>query len=117
MGRYPDRSLAGSTVLGIEQRPDSPFEPSENGCPGAWYRSPFIDSIWPFTRRRTKDGGRVPNPKFDAADWLVQEAVACYEQEEERAIAYVNEVAAQRMKAERDKDKDKPPPRGRKSRR
>jgi hypothetical protein len=112
MGHYPDRTLAGTTVLGVPQFPDSPFEPPENGCPGAWYRSPFIDSLWPFMRRRTKGGGRVPNPKFDSADWFVQEAVAYYEQEEERCIAYIREIEATRAQAAKAKTEPEPPPRG-----
>lgn len=114
MGHYPDRQLAGTTVLGVAQRPESPFEPPENGCPGAWYRSPFIDSVWPYMRRRTEAGGRVSNPRFDSADWLVQAAVLLQEVEEERAIGYVRDIAMQRAKP----DEPRPPlPRGTRRRR
>ena len=100
MGRYPDKRLAGSTVLGLEQRTATPFEEPSAGCPGGYYRTPFIDSVWPYTRRRTKDGGRVPNPRFDAAPRIVHEAVLALEVEEERWHAFIeNEIAERERKA------------------
>lgn len=101
-GRYPDRSVR--EVLGYPVGPDGipyerlPEDPAD-GCPGAWYRTPFIDSVDPYARRRTRDGGRVRNPRFDGADWLIQEAVLYLEDEEERAIAYAEKVQADRIEA------------------
>jgi hypothetical protein len=117
MGRYPDPSLAGTEVLGIPQRPGSPFEPPENGCPGAWYRSPFIDSLWPFMRRRIPGGGREDNPRFKRAHWLIQDAVMHYEIEEERAIRYLEEIAETRARKPTEPTPAQPRGPGRKRRR
>jgi len=96
MGRYPDKRLAGAKVLGLEQRTDTPFEDPALGCPGGYYRTAFVDSVWPYTRRRTTAGGRVPNPRFDSAPPLVQQAVMALENEEERWHAFVDAEAAKR---------------------
>lgn len=104
-GRYPDRSVrtifghpvsqTGHNGISIERLPEDPAD----GCPGAWYRTPLIDCVDAYARRRTRDGGRVTNPRFDAADWLIQEAVLYLEDEEERAIAYAEKVQADRIEA------------------
>jgi hypothetical protein len=117
MGRYPDPSLAGSEVLGIPQNPATPYEPPENGCPGAWYRTPFIDSIWPFTRRRLPGGGRVDNPKFTDAHWLIRDAVRSLEVEEERAQFYLDKIAEDRAREAAPPREDPPPRGGRRKRR
>ena len=88
MGRHPDRSLHGKLELGREVNWERPLEASCDGCPGSWYRTPFVDDIAPYLRRRSEGGARVPNPRFDQADWLVQDAAMYYEEEEERLIAY-----------------------------
>jgi len=87
MGRYPDKKLAGQRVLDIPLNWSVPLEDPSLGCPGAWYRTPWIDSLDKYLRRRTQDGGRIPNPRFDRADWQIQEAVMVFEQEQDRAIA------------------------------
>jgi len=88
MGRHPDRSLAGKSNLGRSVNWEQPFEDECDGCPGGWYRTAFIDSLDPYFRRRTGEGARVPNPRFDEADRLVQDAVMCFEEEQERLLAY-----------------------------
>jgi len=108
MGRDPLGPDDATTELGIELDPAEPFEPSANGCPGAWYRAAFVDSVWPLTRRRDGNGGRIQNPRFDSADWQAQEAALYFEAEEERALAYLErkrfEVqAAMDRKAERER--------------
>lgn len=111
MGRYPDQSLAGTLVLGVPQKVETPYEPPENGCPGAWYRSPFIDSLFPYMRRRTSDGGRVQNPRFDSAHWQTQNAILEFETEEERAHAYAQQVSAD-FAAQMNAPDETPPARG-----
>lgn len=98
IGGYPDRSLHGKRYLGVIVQWEHPIEPPEVGCPGAWYRSPFIDSLYPYMRRRTSVGDRVQNPRFDAADWRIQEAVMYLEAEQERWHAHVNDVQFERSK-------------------
>ena len=98
-GRFEDPSLAGKHELGVPQNPARPLEAAGDGCPGGWYRSPFVDSVIHYQRRRTEGGGRVPNPFFDRAPWQVQAAVLYLEQEEERWAAYREEINAARRRA------------------
>lgn len=102
MGRYRDRSLKGEKVLGLDQRPETPFEDPAIGCPGAWYRTPFVDSIFPFLRHRTREGGRVDNPAFTRADWQTQQAVMQFELEEERALAFIESAIADKARKDHD---------------
>lgn len=55
-----------------------PFEDIANeGCPGAWYRTPFIESLLRYRRRPCDGGGRVANPLLDrCADEWILDAVA-----------------------------------------
>ena len=105
MGRYPDKSLSGSTVLGLPQVHSRPWEDPEHGCPGAYYRVTLVDDLWPLLRRRTRDGGRVPNPAFDRAHWTAQQAVMHLEHEEERWHAYIEAEQARRASVELEKAK------------
>lgn len=55
-----------------------PHEDIENdGCPGAWYRTAFVQSLLRYRRRPCEGGGRVSNPLLDrcADEWLL-DAVA-----------------------------------------
>lgn len=80
------------------------------GCPGAWYRTPYVDSLvfadghTRYYRRRTRGGGRAQNPLFDAADWQVQRAILYLEAEEDRCADYVERVGAEHRIAELEKD-------------
>ena len=84
MGRPRDHANAGKT-------PDwaAPCEPiDETGCPGAWYRTPFLRSLDRFYRRRTEGGGRIENPVLSRCDDpLVIEAVMLLEAHEDAAHA------------------------------
>lgn len=62
---------------GAEQHP--PEDP-EDGCPGAWYRTPWVASVLRYRRRPDGNGGRVPSRLYDTcADELVLEAVELLE--------------------------------------
>jgi hypothetical protein len=107
MGRHPDRSLAGTRVLGLPQNWQAPYEDPKNGCPGAWYRTRFVDSVVRYARRRTDAGARVPNRRLERTDdWLIHDAVAHLELEEERALAHFKRLEVERLRAQ----PNKPPP-------
>ena len=58
---------------GAEAKPPENIE--DEGCPGAWYRSPFVDSLLRYRRRPTEGGGRLTNLFLDRCqDDLVLEA-------------------------------------------
>jgi len=97
-GRHPDRKIEGSKELGIPVYWEHPIEPAADGCPAGWARSPYVDSVWRYVRRRTQDGNRVPNPFFDRAPWQVQEAAMTFEDEQERWQSYRQEVDADRWR-------------------
>jgi len=109
MGRHPDRSLAGSLNLGRSVNWEQPFEDECQGCPGGWYRTRFIDSLDPYFRRRTGEGARVPNPRFDSADWIIQSAVMYFEGEQERLIAYRDYLADKHREKEAAKSEPQRP--------
>lgn len=84
MGRY---SLTPGTETedGMRVHWRYPAERPEAGCPGGWYRSRFVYSLWPFLRMRAEGGQRVPNPFFDRCDDdLVLALVLHHEHEQER---------------------------------
>lgn len=56
------------------------------GCPGAWYRTPFVASVLRYYRRAVDGRGRIPNPTFDQTeDWLIHEAIQDLEAWEDAA--------------------------------
>lgn len=67
----------------------APCEPiADMGCPGAWYRTPFMRSLDRYYRRRTEGGGRVENPALARCDDpLVLEAIQTLEAHEDAAHA------------------------------
>ena len=67
----------------------APVEPIEEmGCPGAWYRAGFVDSVLRYYRRRDDNGNRIENPRLtQCRDPLVIEAVLLLEAYEDSAIA------------------------------
>jgi hypothetical protein len=98
IGRYPDKRLHGQKYLGVGFTWKKPFDPPEAGCPGAYYHgSPYIRSLAPYLRHRDRNGGRVPNPLFEGASRTIQLHVLTYEHHEERAIAYAEQVADDRL--------------------
>lgn len=75
-------------------------EPSE-GCPGGWIRSEIVESLMPYIRRRTEQGGRVQNMRLDQCDdRLVMDAVLYFEQCEERRIGYQQSLISQKMRSQ-----------------
>lgn len=84
------------------QSPDwwkEPPDPIEDGCPAGWMISPFARSLRPYLRRREDNGGRVPNPRFDALDDRVaQDAVLAFEEHQEHLVAYRSAQVTKRIK-------------------
>jgi hypothetical protein len=79
--------------------PSAPPEDPGEGCPGAWYRNPFIDSVIPYLRRRDQNGARVQNHRLDRCDdRLIVDAVYMVEQHQERAHSRDAELFRERMK-------------------
>ena len=79
---------------------DKPCEARGDGCPGGWYRTPFVDSVIPYLRRRIDGGGRVSSPAFERADHLVQAAAFHVEHEEERWHGEIAALLAERADKE-----------------
>ena len=105
-GRWPDRRLDGRKEIdAIRVDPDEPIEPAADGCPAAWARSPFCDSVYPYARRRTEGGDRVDRPLFSSAPWQVQEAAEYLEAEQERWREYRAEVDHRRWQLANDRKK------------
>ena len=75
---------------------DNPPESPEDGCPGAWYRSPFAVSVSKYLRQSDANGGRVENLLLRDADRFVIEAVTHYERESARHQAHWYEVDARK---------------------
>ena len=82
MGRPRDHLNVGKT-----QDWAQPYEPiAETGCPGAWYRTPWMRSLDRYYRRRTESGDRIDNPALTRCeDPLVLEAVQALEAFEDAA--------------------------------
>jgi hypothetical protein len=107
MGRYASKPLDALVQLGLRNKPGKPREDIEDGCPGAWYRTAYVDSVDRYTRARTKGGGRVHSPPFNDAPWQVQSAVLYLESEQERCIRFVDGIAADRLEAAMKRDERK----------
>lgn len=66
----------------------------ETGCPGAWYRTAFVDSILRYYRRCDRNGNRIENPLLTRCDdELVLEAVRTLEAYEDNAAAEAEAAA------------------------
>lgn len=65
----------------------------EAGCPGAWYRSRFADSLRPFLRRRGRDDPRRDvNPLLSPrTPTHILDALRLYEAHEDAAFARLHE--------------------------
>lgn len=79
-------------VVSMEGRPINPRQPPEDpddGCPGGWYRSRFVLSIYPYLRRRTEHGDRVINMLLDRTeDELLLQWVQHVEDQQEAWESY-----------------------------
>jgi hypothetical protein len=94
MGRAPAR-MADKPVGVRQWNPKRPTEDPADGCPGGWYRSRFVDSVWPYLRRRDENGNRVANPLLDRCDDDLIIALVLYaEHEDERWWAHRSRVEA-----------------------
>ncbi len=82
---------------------DKPYERiDETGCPGAWYRTAFVDSLLRYYRPRDRNGGRIENPLLSrCTDELVLEAIRVLESYETAAS---NEAEAAAIRAAKRKD-------------
>lgn len=82
MGRPRDYSREGKGDWA------APCEPiAEMGCPGAHYRTGWVESVLRYYRRRDDHGNRVENPLLaQCNDPLVIEAVLLLENYEDHAI-------------------------------
>ena len=89
------------------------IEDPEQGCPAGWYYTRFVNSVFPYLRRRTSSGGRVDNPRFNAAPPVVQRAVLYFEDQQEEAERSDRLLEAERWdrKAKREQAKKKAHPR------
>lgn len=78
LGAAPRYDLEGQDAHPDWREPNEDIE--HDGCPGAWYRSPFVESVLRYRRRPCGDGMRLPNRLLDLCDdELVIEAVNAME--------------------------------------
>ncbi len=79
---------------------DRPYERiDETGCPGAWYRTAFVDSLLRYYRRRDHHGNRIENPLLTrCSDELVLEAVRVLEAYEDSAAGAAEAAAIRAAK-------------------
>lgn len=76
-----------------------PPEDPEDGCPGAWYRTPFVGSLLKYRRRPDGNGGRVSNRMLDlCCDELVIEAVGVLEAYEDEWSSRWDRAATARLR-------------------
>jgi hypothetical protein len=79
--------------------PDHPYEEFTEGCPGGWYRTPYVDSVLVYLRTRSEHGVRNQNHYLDATtDRRVLDAVYYVEREQERLFARRAELLAESYK-------------------
>ena len=85
MGRLPILPPPGGRYHGAPINPKLPWEDPDDGCPSGWSRSRFVESLYPFLRRRDAQGGRVANPMLDRCDddTIIQLSML-FEHEQER---------------------------------
>lgn len=78
-------------------------KPSEDiehgGCPGSWYRSPFVESVLRFYRPYDQQSNRIANKLLDAnTDPLVWEAVSALESAQDEAASIYAENCRKKNK-------------------
>lgn len=101
LGRPADPKLEAELQFGTWRHP---HEDIDGGCPGSWRRLPIVADVVRFARKRTGDGGRVPNPFFDRladdpANDLLLEAVMFFEAQEDAAIGHWKAAQAEEARA------------------
>lgn len=73
----------------------------DEGCPGAWWRAGFVQSLLKYRRRPCEGGGRVANPLLDRCDDpTVIEAIAAMEVEEDHWLGTHLDLVRARMRQE-----------------
>lgn len=104
MGAPPEYEREGKNDHDTRGPWHEPYEDiSEEGCPGAWYRTPFVESLLRYYRRRDDQGNRVPNPALDRCeDHLVHEAVLELEHHEDAWRAEWDECRYELMRQKND---------------
>lgn len=88
--RIPRRYMGLLKILPTD--PPNPVEPHEDGCPGAWYRSAFVNSLHKYERLLTKSGFSENLLLSRCEDRLVLEAVQLYEREKLAARNHYEEL-------------------------
>tara|TARA_Y100000310_G_scaffold138352_1_gene137329 strand:+ start:1458 stop:1835 length:378 start_codon:yes stop_codon:yes gene_type:complete len=84
-GAPEDPTRHGEKVGGQTISYKHPPEDPRDGCPYGLGMGRFTASVLRYARRRTKDGGRVPNRYYDrCSDPLIIEACHYLEYEQER---------------------------------
>jgi len=82
--------------------PDHPPEEPADGCPGGWYRTPYVESVLVYLRTRSEGGVLNQNHYLDATtDRRVLDAVYYVERERERVFAYRAKRLADEMRKQR----------------
>ena len=71
---------------------ETPCESHDDGCPGAWYRCRFVQSLGPYERHSDANGGLSDNIRLSRCqDPLVLDAIQYLEDERSRALAHQRE--------------------------
>lgn len=104
-GRPADPAWSGQRVGGHLVNWQHPPEDIEDGCPYGVGMGAFVASVLAYQRRRTHDGNRVPNRRYDSLDPdrrpLVLDAVHYLEYEQERVASAFLEAQAEKHRSER----------------
>ena len=88
-----ERHWVDASYMGgdLNEEEDETPESNADGCPGAWYRTPFFFSLQRYLRP-CADGIYSANQNLDrTSDRLVIDAVQVYETEQARARGWANQ--------------------------
>lgn len=98
MGAPPDWSRDDGETCATEwsQPAEDIFE---EGCPAAWVRTAFLQSLLRYRRRPTEGGGRTANTLLDrCADEWIHDAIAELERWEDAWFQEHRDAALERIK-------------------
>lgn len=98
MGRLPiygELELADDVRLDLNEAPDKPRDSHDEGCPGAWYRSAFVQSLAKYERLMTEHNFASNLLADRCEDRLVLEALQYLESERLRARAHSQSLRSQ----------------------